>query len=266
MTNIMTWPKVEVGKVRVDGIPMDRAIEHLLQVAKKAAGGYVVTPNVDHIVQAQRDQHLSRIYQESVLSLPDGAPIAWIARWLTGKNIDKVSGADLIAPLCRGASERGQSIYLLGGAPGIAQKAAVHLGEMFPALTIVGTDSPPLGFDENPDLLSETLERIRVTRPDFVFVALGCPKQEYFMHKHYRTLAPAVLLGIGASLDFLAGKVRRAPAWMSQAGLEWSYRLMQEPRRLANRYLWRDLAIFPILWSTFRSARLRAGSSRYVET
>lgn len=266
MKNLPSWPQVELGKVRVDGIPMDLAIEYLLQLAEQKTGGYVVTPNVDHIVQAERDGGLPEIYRESALSLPDGAPVAWAARWLTGQNVSKVSGADLIAPLCGRASERGYRIYLLGGAPGIAQKAAAYLGGRFPTLTIVGTDSPPLGFEHNPELVTQTIERIRNSDPHFVLVALGCPKQEYFMHKHYRSLAPAVLLGIGASLDFFAGKVRRAPAWMSRAGLEWSYRLIQEPRRLASRYLRRDLAFFPILWRAFRARHSQGAASRCSAT
>lgn len=264
MTQRAEWPRAKIGNVPVDGIAMDAAIEFLLQKIEEKSGGYVVTPNVDHIVQAERDHHLPIIYQESVLSLPDGAPIAWAMSRITKQTITKVSGADLIAPLCRRASEHGRSFYLLGGMPGVATQAAFRLQEMFPSLAIVGTDSPPVGFENDPQLLSVTLRRIRTAKPHFVLVALGCPKQEYFMHNYHTVLAPALLVGIGGSLDFLAGKFRRAPAWMSQAGLEWIYRLMQEPRRLAERYLRRDPAFLPILWRTFLEHRTKVASSTSI--
>jgi N-acetylglucosaminyldiphosphoundecaprenol N-acetyl-beta-D-mannosaminyltransferase len=130
--------------------------------------------------------------------------------------------------------------------PGVGQAAADSLQADLPGLNIVGIDAPDLGFEKATDTEQAVLDRIRTAKPDIVLVALGCPKQELLMHRWRDVLAPSVMLGIGATLDFIAGNVSRAPAWMSQAGAEWIYRIIQDPSRMMKRYLVRDRAIWPI--------------------
>jgi exopolysaccharide biosynthesis WecB/TagA/CpsF family protein len=134
-------------------------------------------------------------------------------------------------------------VYFLGGAPGVAQAASATLLTQLPTLQICGHDAPPLGFEREPEVLQKVIDTAKAAKPHIIFVALGCPKQELFMRMVRRDLAPAVLLGIGASLDFIAGVQSRAPTWMSRVGLEWTYRMMKDPKRLAHRYLVRDRAI-----------------------
>lgn len=235
--------RLKLGRIHADHLTFAQALDEIVAAARRGEGGFVVTPNVDHVVLAEDDEELVACYREALLSLVDGMPLLWLSRVLGHPLPEKISGSDLVAPLCARAAEEGLGVYLLGAREGVGARAAERLIAEHPGLKVVGVHSPPLGFEKDPDVLDHTLARVREAHPHLVLVALGCPKQEKFMRAHARHLAPAVLLGIGATLDFLAGEVRRAPAWMSRAGLEWAYRLAQEPTRMAERYLVRDRAI-----------------------
>ncbi|RYF07416.1 MAG: glycosyltransferase, partial [Deltaproteobacteria bacterium] len=222
------------------------ALQAVDELVEARQGGYVVTPNVDHVCLAETSLELRDAYFAANLSLADGMPLIWLARLMKTPLPEKISGSDLLLPLLERAAHRGWGVYFLGGMPGIGEAAADKLRSQIPGLNIVGTLSPPLGFERDPAQNSSVLQAIAAARPQLLMVALGCPKQELWMHQHAAHFAPAVAFGIGATLDFVAGKVRRAPSWMSQAGLEWVYRLAQEPRRMASRYLVRDRAILRI--------------------
>ncbi|MFC1612117.1 WecB/TagA/CpsF family glycosyltransferase, partial [Myxococcota bacterium] len=140
-------------------------------------------------------------------------------------------------PLVGRAAQDGWRSYFLGAPPGVAQRAAEILSGENPNLDVAGVDAPPLGFESDPTISEQVLSRIRDAQPQIVLVALGCPKQELWMHQHRQDYAPAVAVGIGASIEFVAGTQRRAPMWMSRAGMEWLYRLAKEPRRMAKRYI-----------------------------
>ena len=236
--------RIRIGEVPIDRVNMEGALAEIDELVRGRQGGTVFTPNVDHIVLAQQDARFRAAYENASLSLMDGMPVLWASRLLGNPAPTKVSGSDLVLPLMRRAAERGYGVYLLGAGPGVAEQAKNVLLRQLPALNIVGVDAPPIDVDRVPASL---LAQIRETRPDIVLVALGAPKQEIFCHEQREALKPAVLIGIGASLDFLAGVRRRAPAWMSNSGLEWLFRLAQEPRRLAKRYLLRDSRFLWIL-------------------
>jgi N-acetylglucosaminyldiphosphoundecaprenol N-acetyl-beta-D-mannosaminyltransferase len=162
-------------------------------------------------------------------------PLVWASPLLGCPLPERVAGSDLLVPLLKLAARRQWSVYLLGGAPGVAPLVATLLSERF-GITVAGWDDSRIGSD-GIDPAGLSIERIKAARPDLVFVALGPPKQELWIHHALDEISPAVALGVGASLDFLAGKYRRAPAWMGRIGLEWLFRLLQEPRRLWRRYL-----------------------------
>ena len=181
-------------------------------------------------------------------------PILWASRLLGSPLPEKVSGSDLLVPLMRLAAERCWRVYLVGGGPGVAEEASEKLtGQL--GVTIVGTDSPIVGPDGTGDGSAETLKRLAAASPDVVVVALGTPKQELWIDRFAGGLDPAVAIGVGGSLDFLVGRRRRAPAWMSRAGLEWLFRLLLEPRRMWRRYLVEDPAFIAIVVKTQRRAR-----------
>jgi N-acetylglucosaminyldiphosphoundecaprenol N-acetyl-beta-D-mannosaminyltransferase len=243
--------------VSVMGVPLDSvtAEEALARIDAMIASGephYVVTPNVDFLVQARSDEELHRILCEADLVLCDGQPLVWASRWLGNPLPGRVAGSDLAPRLVAQAAQRGHRIFLLGATPEANERAAQRLRAQHPDLQLVGWYSPPFRpLDEMEN--EEIVCRIRAAEPDILVVGFGCPKQEKWIARHYRALGVPVCLGLGGTIDFLAGRVSRAPHWMRRAGLEWTYRMMLEPRRLARRY-WHDLrhfatAIVSDLWT-----------------
>jgi N-acetylglucosaminyldiphosphoundecaprenol N-acetyl-beta-D-mannosaminyltransferase len=167
---------------------------------------------------------------------------------------EKVSGSDLILPLVRRAVEKKWRIYMIGGAPGVGEIAAKKLREEFD-VEIVGIEAPHVSKAGEPAEGRAVIDRMAAARPHLVFVAFGAPKQELFIRRALPSIRPAVAVGVGAGFDFIAGKMRRAPRWMSQSGLEWLFRLAQEPRRLAKRYLVEDPKFVSILYRTLRAPK-----------
>ncbi|HEY4014162.1 MAG TPA: WecB/TagA/CpsF family glycosyltransferase [Polyangiaceae bacterium] len=194
-------------------------------------------------------------YERADLSLADGMPIVWASRLLRAPVPEKVSGSDLVTPLLERAAGRGWRVYFLGGNDGVADVARQKVTATFPRLQIVGTLSPRVDLSQPPESRAPIVQAVKAAAPDLVLVAFGAPKQELFIAEVVEALRPAVLLGIGASLDFLAGSVPRAPVWMSKHGLEWAYRLAREPRRLWKRYLLRDPKFAVILLRSLSKAQ-----------
>jgi N-acetylglucosaminyldiphosphoundecaprenol N-acetyl-beta-D-mannosaminyltransferase len=209
--------------------------------------GFIVTPNVDHVCLCQRDAEFRSIYDDAFLSLADGMPIIWASKLARKPLRAKVSGSDLVDVLCASAAREGFSVFLLGGAPGVGDRAADRLRERYAGLRIAGAYSPPLGFDTDESLNAETVAVVREAKPDIGFVALGAPRQERWIHRHQQACGVPVMAGIGAGIDFAAGNKRRAPVWMQRSGTEWLYRLAQEPGRLWKRYLVDDAVFFPLV-------------------
>ena len=238
--------RVRVGALSVDPLSRAEAIEAIVRLVREGRGGTVFTPNVDHIVQAEHDPIFREAYGRATLSLVDGTPVLWAARWLGTPLPEKLSGSDMFDPLIERATREGFRVVLLGGGPGVAERAAQNLRQRLPTLQIVDTLAPRLGLSPT-DEERACVERLAKAKADLIFVCLGAPKQELFSDRNRQLLAPAVLVGFGAAVDFAAGTIPRAPAWMSRAGLEWAFRLGREPRRLAGRYLLRDPEFFKIV-------------------
>lgn len=252
--------RFRIGQVHVDRITLAGAVDAIEALIHARRGGVVVTPNVDHVVLADRHRAFREAYAAADLSLADGKPIVWASHLLGAPVPEKVSGSDLVLPLLDRAAARGWRVYLLGGGPGVAEEAAERLARER-GVHIAGTAAPrlaPLTGLPVDAAAADAPDAVRRARPDLVLVAFGAPKQEVWMHEHRHALAPAVLAGVGASLDFLAGRVRRAPRRISNAGLEWLWRLAQEPSRLWRRYLLDDPQFLPILLRTLRERDQRA--------
>jgi N-acetylglucosaminyldiphosphoundecaprenol N-acetyl-beta-D-mannosaminyltransferase len=238
--------RVRFGRIHADVLTFAEAIDSIEQLATAGAGGYVVTPNVDHVCLAEEDRELVDAYARASLSLVDGKPLVWLSRAMGQPLPEKISGSDLARPLIERAAERGLSVFFLGAKDGVGRRAADKLLAEHPSLKIAGVLSPPLGFEQNEGQNADVVRALRESGANLVLVALGAPKQGLWMAKHKDVLAPSVLLGVGGTLDFIAGEIKRAPPWMSNNGLEWLYRLAQEPRRMAGRYLVRDRAFLGI--------------------
>jgi N-acetylglucosaminyldiphosphoundecaprenol N-acetyl-beta-D-mannosaminyltransferase len=231
--------RVRIGHLDVDSVTFDEALHEIEELVHRREGGAVFTPNVDHVVQAERHAAFREAYSRADLCLPDGMPLVWASRLLGPRLREKVSGSDLVLPLMRLAAERRWRVYLLGGAPGVAGQAAQKLADEL-GVNVVGTDSPVVDADGRAARPDETIEQVVAVKPDLVLVALGAPKQELWIDRYGDRIKPAVAMGVGGSLDFVVGRIARAPAWMSRVGLEWLFRLWQEPRRMWRRYLIED--------------------------
>ena len=230
----------------IDNVTMDEAVNRIDKLVQAKKPSYVVTPNVDHIVKIENDKEFAQIYEEADLIVADGMPLLWMAKRMGTPLKEKVSGSDLFPRVCEMAAKKGYKMYFLGAAEGVAAKAAENLKAKYPGLQVVGTYSPSYGFEQKEDEMKEIERMLKEAAPDILIVCLGCPKQEKFAYKYGRNYGIPVSLGLGASIDFEAGKVKRCPAWMARCGLEWIYRLMKEPKRMYKRYLVDDRKIFGI--------------------
>ncbi|GAO03662.1 WecB/TagA/CpsF family glycosyltransferase [Anaeromyxobacter sp. PSR-1] len=245
--------RVRVGQLWLDALTAAEALDRIDALVARGAGGCVFTPNVDHVVTAEDDPAFRAAYAMASLSLADGQALVWATRLLGTPVPEKVSGSDLVWPLMRRAAAARWGVYLLGGAPGSVEAAASRL-ERELGVRIAGVDAPRIAVDGDAGE-GAVVERVRRSGAEVVVVGLGAPKQERFIHRAAPELGRTVAFGLGASIDFLAGRVRRAPRWVSRAGFEWAFRLALEPRRLSRRYLVKDPRFLGVL---ARTARLPA--------
>ncbi len=236
--------RMKFMNTEIDNLTMDEALNRIDELILEKRNAFVVTPNVDHIIQLERGGELAEVYRNADLILTDGKPLVWISKWYGTPIKEKISGSDLFPKLCNLASKKGYKMFFLGAAEGVAAKAAENLEKRFPGLQVVGTYSPPYGFEKDEAEMGKIIKMIKDAEPHILIVGLGCPKQELFILHHKDELNVPISLGLGASLDFEAGKIRRAPKWMADHGLEWIYRIFQDPKRLAKRYLVDDRKIF----------------------
>ena len=223
--------------VRLHVVAEAQAVAHILDELNAGRGGWVITPNLDHLRRATRDEGYRALLEEGDLMLADGMPLIWAAKMQGTPLPQRVAGSSLVGVLAQAIAARGRSLYLLGGAPGAAQAAADVLRQRCPGLNIVGMYCPPMGFERDEQQMKIIRDQLHQVKPDIVYVALGSPKQELLIQQVRRDLPASWWLGVGISLSFLGGQVRRAPRWMQKVGLEWLHRLCQEPGRLARRYL-----------------------------
>lgn len=230
----------------VDNVSMSEAVDIIDDMINDTGQHYVITPNVDHIVKLENDTEFQSVYKDADLILTDGMPLIWISKLMKKPIKEKVSGSDLFPQVCELADRKGYSMFLLGAAEGVAEIASCKLKEKFSQINIIGTYSPPYGFESKPEEINKIIRIISEYKPQILVVGLGAPKQEKFIHRYKKQLNASVSLALGASIDFEAGNIRRAPKWMQNIGLEWFYRFCMEPKRMFRRYFIDDLKIIRI--------------------
>ena len=251
-------PNSRVGLfgVAIDAVRMEEAVRRVFGWIDEPHGAcrYVVTPNADHTVMLQEHQGLREAYLEADMVLADGFPVILASRLLGRRLPERVAGSDLVPALFAAADpKRPLRTFLLGAAPGVAERAGERIVATSPGVDIVDTYSPPLGFEHDEVECGHILSRIRKVRPDILVVGLGAPKQELWVHENRERIEAPVALCVGATIDFLAGEKTRAPKWLQRMHLEWFYRMMGEPRRLFWRYA-RDAWVFPqLVWREWRN-------------
>ncbi len=239
--------QVRLFGILYDNMGMDEVIGRIEELIRNRRPSMVVTPNVDHVLRMQRDDTYADLVRNADLVLPDGQPLVWSSRLLGRPLKQRVAGSDLFMRLCERATEAGYRVFLLGGAPGIAQQAGKQLRRRFEGFTLAGTYCPPYGFEHNPEEKAKVIKAIRQADPDILFVGLGSPKQERWIADNMHQCVVPVCIGVGISFSFASGHVKRAPKWMQKMGFEWLHRLCCEPRRLWRRYLLRGPTFVPLL-------------------
>lgn len=222
--------------VRVDALDLAAAADRIEGWIAAGTRSYVCHANVHGVMEARRDPDVRAAYDGAGLTVADGMPLVWLGRQAGHAGTGRVYGPDLMLELCARAARSGASSFYFGGAPGVAEALAATLSARFPGLRTAGTHSPAFGLDGRR-VAPEAVATINAARPDIVWVGLGCPRQELWMATHRAALEARVLIGVGAAFDFHTGRVAQAPRAMQAAGLEWLFRLVQEPRRLWHRYL-----------------------------
>lgn len=226
----------DVLEVQVSAVNMKQAVELLDECIQTGQSGYVCVTGVHGVMEAQADPNFLSILNRAAINTPDGMPLSWVG-WLQGfKNMDRVYGPDFMIEVCRLSIERGYRHFLYGGQDGVAPLLAQRLQERFPGLDVVGTYTPPfrpLNASEEREL--EAL--VDQTKPHIFWVGLSTPKQERFMSAYLERLNVPIMVGVGAAFDMHTGRLQDAPAWVKRIGMQWLYRLLQEPQRLWKRYL-----------------------------
>lgn len=250
-------PRVELLGIGFDRLTAPEVVELVASGAESGRGGWVMPTNLDVLRRVYTEPEIRPLFDQADVVLADGMPLVWACRLRGAPLPERVAGSDLLEPLAGEAARRGLRIYLLGGNPGAAEGAAARLRERHPGLD-VHTSSPPMGFDKDPEAFDAAVAEVVAARPAMVFAAFGFPKQERVIERLRPELPDAWCMGVGITLSFLSGELARAPAPLRRLGLEWAHRLVQEPERLARRYLVDDLSFLPTLLFEALRARRRA--------
>lgn len=231
----------------VNNVDMNETLSAIDEMISSGKKNYIIAINVDVVMKIENDSYLKRITDKADMVLVDGKPLIWISKWYKHPVKAKISGSDLVPLLCERAVQKDFSIFIIGGKDGIAEKAKKNLEKDLPGINIVGTYSPPFGFENDTDELAKINSMISNAHPDLLIACFGCPKQEKWIYENYKKYDAKVSICAGATVDFLAGNINRAPKWMSEHGFEWFYRFMKEPKRMFKRYFIDDVKIIGLI-------------------
>ncbi len=232
--------RVRVGDIWVHRTTLTETTNRLIKAVQERRAHQVVTVNLQFLSLAERNPTFAAVVNRAHLVVPDGMPVVWISKALGRPLPGRITGHDLLSVAARLSAERGYSLFFLGPSPEVAAESRARLEEMYPGVRVVGSYAGQFTLDgygatERDEV--GAVEAIRAANPDFLFVALGCPKQDYWIAHHLDEVNVPVAIGVGGIFEVLAGRVDRAPLWMQRWGLEWAHRLAQEPTRLWRRYL-----------------------------
>jgi len=243
--------RVNLLDMWIDKVDSAGAVARIDGFVQSGRPHQVMTVNVDFLRLGAEDRAFHNLINAADLAVPDGMPLLWGAKLLGDPLLERVTGIDLIGQCAALSARKGYKIFLLGAGPGVAEEAAQALRHRYPGARIVGTYAPPMACTAEDD--ERTVRLVQEMQPDMLFVAFGAPKQDAWIRQHMQRLNVPMCMGVGGAFDMLAGRVKRAPGWMQRGGLEWAYRLGQEPTRLWKRYVVDDLPIFVRLMAQRRT-------------
>ncbi|MBU4268225.1 MAG: WecB/TagA/CpsF family glycosyltransferase [Acidobacteria bacterium] len=237
-------PQINIIGTWIDELDMAGVLAQLERLIALGAPSQVITANVDQLVTKRKDEQIERIFRHAALVVADGVPLLWAARFLKTPLPERINGTDLLEKTCELSAQRNFSVFLLGSPEAVAAEAARNLQGRFPELIISGIYSPYPGFENDADENKKIVSLLTKKKPDILFTSLGFPKGIKWIDRHLPACGVPLAIEVGASFIFVSGKIKRAPRWMQEKGLEWFWRLIHEPRRLWKRYLVRDLPFF----------------------
>jgi N-acetylglucosaminyldiphosphoundecaprenol N-acetyl-beta-D-mannosaminyltransferase len=230
--------RVNIGSIDIDQYSQTALIDEILHHALCGdTTRQVVTANAQFYVLAQKSRRFRNCLSNAEYICADGMPIVWACNSLYGRHVPRIAGVNLIEKICQYGAAHRLRVFLLGGREGAGDRTAEILKSRYPGIRIAGVSCPPLGFEKRDDSLEAVLNEITAAKAHILFVGLGAPKQELFIDNHVRATRVPLAIGIGGSFELLSGRLQRAPQWMQSCGLEWVFRLSQEPARLWRRYL-----------------------------
>ena len=255
----MNKDRIELFGIAIDPITMIEAVSTIFTWVdtNKKDCKFVITPNVDHVVQVQTNEGLKQAYNNASLVVTDGKPVVWAANLLKASIPETVPGSDMIPAIFAYAQKHNKPIkvFLLGAMPGVADRAKILIHKQYPTVNVVGTLSPAFGFDKDVEASNKICEIVNQTDADLLVLGLGAPKQELWINQYASQLKVNAAFCVGATIDFMAGEKPRAPMWMRNVGLEWLHRVFNEPRRLAKRYLVDAIQFPQIVFKEWRRLR-----------
>lgn len=228
--------RVNILGVEISAVNMSQTLECFEEWIGQREPNYVCVTPAHGVMDCLEDGDLREIFNHSGLTTPDGMAIVWLLRWRGARHVERIYGPDLMLKVCERGLKSGWRHYFYGGKPGVPEALEKHLKERYPELQVAGHHSPPF-HPLSPEEDGVMVEGIQATRPDIVWVGISTPKQERWMSEHVGRLGVPALVGVGAAFDFLSGEKRQAPRWIQRSGLEWLFRLINEPRRLWRRYI-----------------------------
>jgi N-acetylglucosaminyldiphosphoundecaprenol N-acetyl-beta-D-mannosaminyltransferase len=232
---------VELCGMSIASIDTAQLLDHMFDRLAQGRGGWLVTANLDFLRRHVKDPDARAIYQGADLRVADGMPLVWASKVRGTPLPERVAGSSLVTPICERAAHEKRRVYLLGGDPKASEDAEQKLVSEIPGLVICGRSSPWVSVKPTPEELAPIRDELMACKPDFVLVAFGSPKQEHLIAALRDAVPGAWWIGVGISLSFLSGHVKRAPELVQKLGLEWVHRLIQEPKRLFRRYIIEDL-------------------------
>lgn len=238
--------RIEFLNTYIDNLTASEAKNAVDSLIQAGGNHYVVTPNSDIVVKMQDDTELKEICDKADLILTDGQIVVKLSRYLGNPIKERVCMTDFVWDVFDLAIKKDYKVFLFGGKEDVLFKATENIKKRLPELNIVDSYSPPFGFEKNEEMLEEANRRIKASDADILIVFLGCPKQEKFIYQNKDKYQVPISITMGGCVDFMAGKVKRAPLWMQNIGLEWFYRFLQEPKRMFRRYFVDDIRIFEL--------------------
>ncbi len=243
--------KFKFAGIEIDNLTIQEAIDEIEALIKKGKSSYIVTPNAAQLVLLQKDKEFKKVYESAHLALPDGMSVIWASKILGAPLQARITGTELLFSLLGTSCKKNYKIFLLGGGKQIIEEVNKNLQLKFPNLQIVGNQHGYFSDDR------EIIEKINKTQADILFIGLGFPKQEKWIYHNLDQLSIKVAVCIGGVFDVVAGKTKRAPEWMQKAGIEWFFRLIQEPQRLWKRYLVGNIIFIWLVFKEFIDRNLR---------